>query len=87
MVAFLGSTTLIGKEAPAEKRGAIVGAFSVAGAMGILIMSGVGGKLFDAIDPRAPFMVLGLMNLVVMASAIYVRIYAPGKSRFSAQTV
>ena len=29
--------------------------------------------LFDAIDPRAPFVLLGLMNLIVMASALYVR--------------
>jgi len=81
IAAFLGSTTLIGKEAPAEKRGAIVGAFSVFGAMGILVMSGVGGRLFDTVDPRAPFMVLGLMNLIVMGSAVYVRIRAPGDSR------
>jgi len=83
VAAFLGSTTLIGKEAPAEKRGAIVGAFSVAGAMGILIMSGAGGALFDAIDPRAPFILLGFMNLIVMASAIYVRIKAPGPAYLS----
>jgi MFS family permease len=83
VAAFLGSTTLIGKEAPAEKRGAVVGAFSVFGAMGILVMSGTGGALFDAIDPRAPFLVLGVMNLVVMASAIYVRLKAPGKAYLS----
>ena len=80
VAAFLGSTTLIGKEAPAEKRGAIVGAFSVFGALGILIMSGVGGSLFDAVDPRAPFLVLGLMNFVVMVSAIYVRLTSPGQA-------
>ena len=83
VAAFLGSTTLIGKEAPAEKRGAIIGAFSVFGALGILVMSGVGGSLFDRIDPRAPFMVLGFMNLVVMLSAIYVRMKASGKSYLS----
>ena len=80
VAAFLGSTTLIGKEAPAEKRGAIIGAFSVFGALGILIMSGVGGTLFDRIDPRAPFIVLGFMNFVVMLSAIYVRMTDPDKA-------
>lgn len=83
VAAFLGSTTLIGKEAPADKRGAVVGAFSVFGAMGILVMSGTGGALFDAVDPRAPFVVLGIMNLVVMASAIYVRVKSPGKAYLS----
>jgi sugar phosphate permease len=83
IAAFLGSTTLIGKEAPAEKRGAVIGAFSVAGAMGILIMSGAGGALFDAIDPRAPFIVLGVMNLLVMTAAIFVRFNAPGQAYLS----
>ncbi|MBL8201163.1 MAG: MFS transporter [Chromatiales bacterium] len=76
--AFLGSTTLIGKEAPAAQRGSVIGAFSVAGALGILITSGIGGTIFDSIDPRAPFMLLGVMNLAVLAAAVLVRIYAPG---------
>lgn len=62
---------------------AVIGAFSVAGAMDILIMSGAGGALFDAVDPRAPFIVLGIMNLVVMGSAIYVRRVNPGKAYLS----
>ena len=74
IAAFMGSTTLIGKEAPTAERGAVIGAFSVAGALGILVTSGVGGTLFDAIDPRAPFVLLGVMNLVVLASAVYVRL-------------
>jgi hypothetical protein len=56
----------------------VVGAFSVAGALGILITSGVGGTIFDTIDPVAPFILLGVMNIVVMAMAIYVRIKRPG---------
>jgi len=74
IAAFIGSTTLIGKEAPVAERGAVIGAFSVAGALGILLTSGIGGTLFDVIDPRAPFVLLGVMNLIVMASAIYVRL-------------
>jgi len=76
--AFLGSTTLIGKEAPAAQRGSVIGMFSVAGALGILITSGVGGQVFDAIDPRAPFILLGIMNFVVLLAALIVRIRAPG---------
>jgi MFS family permease len=76
--AFLGSTTLIGKEAPVAQRGSVIGAFSVAGALGILVTSGVGGQVFDAIDPRAPFFLLGLLNLVVLVAAVVVRIRAPG---------
>ena len=83
IAAFMGSTTLIGKEAPKAERGAVVGAFSVAGALGILVTSGVGGVVFDGIDPRAPFVLLGLMNLLVVTAAIYVRIKAPGKAYLS----
>ena len=75
--AFLGSMTLIGKEAPVAERGSVMGVYNVAGALGILITSGLGGWMFDSISPRAPFILLGLMNLAVMIAAIFVRIYAP----------
>jgi MFS family permease len=78
IAAFMGSTTLIGKEAPKAGRGAVIGAFSVAGALGILVTSGAGGVLFDTVDPRAPFVLLGVMNLLVMLGAVYVRLKAPG---------
>jgi MFS family permease len=82
--AFLGAQTLIGKEAPVAERGSVIGAFSLAGALGILITSGVGGQIFDSIDPRAPFMLLGFMNLLVFAAAVWVRLYAPGPARLAA---
>jgi MFS family permease len=75
--AFLGSQALIGKEAPEAERGAVIGTFSGAGALGILITSGVGGQLFDSIDPRAPFFLLGTLNLLVMLAALYTRLRAP----------
>ncbi|MCL4720445.1 MAG: MFS transporter, partial [Gammaproteobacteria bacterium] len=51
--AFLGSTILIGQEAPVAKRGAVVGMFNIFGAVGILIGVAVGGRVFDAIGPWA----------------------------------
>ena len=75
--AFLGSQTLIGKEAPAAHRGSVIGAFSLAGGIGILIISGVGGQIFDQIGPRAPFILVGLMNGLVFLAAIMVRLRAP----------
>lgn len=75
--AFLGSQTLIGKEAPVAQRGSVMGAFSLAGGVGILITSGVGGQIFDQIGPRAPFILLGLMNGLVLLAAIAVRLRAP----------
>ncbi len=75
--AFFAATTLLGQEAPKMKRGAIVGVFNLAGALGILISTGVGGRLFDAIDPSAPFIFIGFCNVVVSLFAIYVNKVAP----------
>ncbi|MBT6074182.1 MAG: MFS transporter, partial [Gammaproteobacteria bacterium] len=46
--AFFAATTLLGQEAPTIKRGAVVGVFNLAGALGILISTGVGGRIFDS---------------------------------------
>jgi len=76
--AFFGATTLISAEAPKLSRGAVVGAFNMCGAIGILLAGVVGGRLFDAIAPAAPFGMIGFLNGLVMLFAIYVRIKAPG---------
>ncbi len=75
--AFFAATTLLGQEAPKMKRGAIVGVFNLAGALGILISTGVGGRLFDAIDPSAPFIFIGFCNIFVSFFALYVSKVAP----------
>ena len=75
--AFFAATTLLGQEAPKMKRGAIVGVFNLAGALGILISTGVGGRLFDAIDPSAPFIFIGFCNVFVSFFALYVNKVSP----------
>ncbi|HJP37719.1 MAG TPA: MFS transporter [Gammaproteobacteria bacterium] len=76
--AFLGAQTLIGQEAPALQRGAVVGVFNTAGAIGILVSSWFGGMLFDSIAPAAPFVLIGIMNGFVALFALIVRIKSPG---------
>jgi hypothetical protein len=76
--AFLGSATLIGQEAPKLTRGSVVGVFNSCGAIGILIASGIGGRLFDSIGPSAPFLLVGVFNGLVFLAAIAVRILSPG---------
>ncbi|MDJ0928203.1 MAG: MFS transporter [Gammaproteobacteria bacterium] len=56
------SQTLIGQESPPEARGAVVGAFSLCGAAGILFVTSIGGRLYDAIAPAAPFVLIGAAN-------------------------
>ena len=88
--AFFGATTLISQEAPKLSRGAVVGAFNMGGAIGIFVASGLGGRLFDAISPAAPFIMIGVLNGVVTLLAIIVRIkspgYVPGKSEPAAES-
>jgi MFS family permease len=76
--AFLGSATLIGQEAPESKRGSVVGMFGTCGAIGILVASSIGGRLFDSIGPSAPFVLVGVFNGLVLIAAIAVRIRSPG---------
>lgn len=76
--AFFGATTLISQEAPRLSRGAVVGAFNMCGAIGIFFASGLGGRLFDAVGPAAPFMLIACANAVVCVLAIIVRIKSPG---------
>lgn len=77
--AFFAATTLLGQEAPTIKRGAVVGVFNLAGALGILISTGVGGRIFDSIGPSAPFIFIGVCNIVVCFFAMYVNKIAPTK--------
>jgi len=77
--AFFGSQALIGQEAPLAERGAVVAGFNISGAIGILFCSFVGGYLFDAIDPRATFVLVGSINAVVCLLAVLVRLMSPGR--------
>ncbi len=82
--AFFAATTLISQEAPARTRGTVVGMFNTCGAIGIFFAAGVGGRLFDTIGPHAPFMLIGVISLMVSMMAVVVRLkspgYIPGKS-------
>lgn len=73
---FLSAQSLIGQEAPADKRGSVLGAFNISGAIGILLITAIGGRLFDAIDPRAPFVVVGTINVLLFFASLYVRLRA-----------
>ncbi|MGJ8687600.1 MAG: MFS transporter [Spongiibacteraceae bacterium] len=71
--AFVSSQALVGQQAPAERRGAVIGFFGVAGAIGILIGTAGGGWLFARFGPTAPFVLFGCLNLVVFVCALVVR--------------
>ena len=80
MAVFLGAQSLIGQEAPKPKRGSVLAAFNISGALGILLIVLIGGRLFDQIDPRAPFILVGLINFLLIFASLWVRIKAPGRT-------
>ncbi len=71
--AFVSSQALVGQQAPAEQRGAVIGFFGVSGAIGILIGTSGGGWLFSHFSPSAPFVLFGVLNLLVCLWGLRVR--------------
>lgn len=71
--AFVSSQALVGERADANRRGAIIGLFGVAGAVGILIGTAGGGWLFGNIRPSAPFVLFGILNAIVFGWSLVVR--------------
>jgi len=72
--AVVSCGSLAGQEAPARIRGSIIGFYALCGSFGILTLSFLCGRIFDAFSPNAPFIFMGLVNLAVVFLAIYVRI-------------
>ena len=71
--AMIAGGVLVGQEAPAKNRGAVLGTYSLLGAMGIMVLSFIGGQLFDHVGKTAPFIMMGFINLIVLCSALYLR--------------
>ena len=57
---------------PAEIRGSVLGAFNMMGGLGIVFLVQSGGFYFDAFGPSAPFMLIGIGNILVMSYALWV---------------
>ncbi|GIH97480.1 MFS transporter [Planobispora siamensis] len=64
---------LLAQQAPAAVRGSAYGVQTLCGALGILVVSGLGGYLYDAWRPAAPFVVAGVAGLLVVAFGLLVR--------------
>ena len=75
---MVASVTLVGQEAAAGERGTIVAMNGFFGAIGIFLAFAIGGRLFDAVGPSAPFVMAGIVQLILVVIAIAVRIASPG---------
>jgi len=70
---IIAGNALIGQSAPAAVRGAVLGCFALCGATGMLIATSLGGRLFDLWTPGAPFVQMGIINMLVLGGAFLVR--------------
>jgi MFS family permease len=75
MSANLASLTLIGSEAPEKGRGAVIGMFSLCGAIGILAIAKFGGMLSGVYGTIAPFALIAIANAVVFVFAMAVFVF------------
>lgn len=72
------SLSLLGQEAPAPERASVIAGSSFFGALGILVFTSIGGRVFDSWGPWAPFVLAGGYQAVLLVIAIAVRFVAPG---------
>jgi MFS family permease len=72
MSANISATSLIGKEAPDRGRGAVLGLFSLFGAVGIMVVGVIGGWLFDNWKPVGPFLYMAGSNAFMVLAAVLV---------------
>jgi MFS family permease len=73
MGVFVSSQALMAQQAPEHLRGSVSGFFGMCGALGILCASLLGGYLFDVWRPSGPFVLFGLVNVVLLVAALVVR--------------
>ena len=84
--AMMSSMALIGQEAPPRERGAVIGLMSMFGSVGIIVAAGVGGALFSASTPWAPFLLMAGAQAVLIVWALLVWLLAPGEPKVAAAT-
>lgn len=64
---------LLAQQTPADRRGSAFGVQALCGALGILTVSALGGWLYDAWHPVAPFVVSGTLGALVAVFGLVVR--------------
>ncbi|KAL1925633.1 uncharacterized protein VTP21DRAFT_516 [Calcarisporiella thermophila] len=57
-----------------EIRGSVSGTYTLMGGIGILVISKLGGHLFDSWTPGAPFIIMGIMHAIVAIFGFIVEI-------------
>ncbi|MEV7005942.1 MFS transporter [Streptosporangium sp. NPDC051022] len=71
--AIVTAGPLLAQQVPSAVRASAYGVQTLCGAVGILVVSALGGALFDSWRPAAPFAVAGVAGLLVVAFGLAVR--------------
>ena len=58
------------EQARFDSKGAIAGVYSFAGGAGILLLTKLGGYLFDVSSPKAPFIMLSVFNMILLVACL-----------------
>ena len=58
---------------PKDLRGTILGAFTLVGGLDVIFFVESGGILYDIVGPHAPFVLIGIGNILVMTYALSLR--------------
>ncbi len=69
---LISPQTIVLDLTPEAIRGAALGAFNLVGGMGVVLCVQVGGVVFDAYGPFAPFMLIGMTNIAVIGYAAWI---------------
>ncbi|SAM09536.1 hypothetical protein [Absidia glauca] len=70
-----GLTMVGGDHVPVDYRGSVAGTYSFFGALGIIVLSKLGGVLFDRWMKGAPFLLLGIGHALVLVLSIIVYLW------------
>jgi len=70
---LIGGQSLIAKIAPVDIRGSVIGVFGFFGAIGMMLTSLAGGRMFDSIGPWAPFIAVGILQGLLFVVALLLR--------------
>ena len=83
MSTIIAGQVLITQEAPAHRRGSVVGLFSLFGAAGIMVATSIGGVLFDKWTATGPFALMGVVNVLVLIWALMIKHHEGKADSFS----
>ncbi|RDL40684.1 uncharacterized protein BP5553_00663 [Venustampulla echinocandica] len=77
-------TSLVGSTGPEPRshlKGSIAGVYSLSGGAAILLLTKVGGTLFDTLSPGAPFYMMAIFNAVLLVIGVGAGIYREIRTR------